>query len=206
MNGLDIALVVVLLYFFLRGIFRGFIREITGVIGLVAGFALAGVYFPVVARALQPFIHNTEYRKTIGFLALYLAIFMVISLLGLILDKMVKLTLASFTNNLLGAITGLVKGLALSIVVLMVTTVFIRQDTSFYRDSVTWPYLKVFSDQIKELAPKDLKDALEKKSDLLPDDLKIPSDDESTMEPPPWKPVAPTSDETGQPAWPGTAP
>ena len=50
MNGLDIALIVILFFFFLRGIFRGFIKEIMGIVGLVVGFYLAMKYYPRLGR------------------------------------------------------------------------------------------------------------------------------------------------------------
>lgn len=207
MNGLDIALIVVLFFFFIRGIFRGFVKEVTSAVGLVLGIVLACSYYPLVADRLTPFIQNPAYRQTLGFLVLFMAIFFVISLLGLLLDKAVKVAVSTVTNGLLGAAVALVKGIVLASVVLMATTAFIHPDTPFFKDSLTWPYMRLVSNTIKEYIPVELKKALESKAALAPDNLKsilpkLPStDDEDT---PPWKPALPESSESGSPARPSS--
>ena len=75
MNGLDIALLVVLIFFFLRGIFRGFVKEIVGVLALVVGFVIASSYYAALGDALKPLIQQLDYRNTIGFEILFLVAF-----------------------------------------------------------------------------------------------------------------------------------
>ena len=207
MNGLDIALIVVLFFFFIRGIFRGFVKEVTSVLGLVLGLVLACSYYSLVADRLTPFIQNPAYRQALGFLALFMTIFFVISLLGLLLDKAVKLAVSTVTNGLLGAVVALVKGIVLASVMLMVTTAFIHPDTPFFKDSLTWPYMRLVSGKIREYVPVELKNALENKAALFSDNLKsvlpeLPSTDDE--EPPPWKPALPESSESDSPAQPGS--
>lgn len=210
MNGLDIALAVLLFFFFLRGIFRGFVKEVVGIFGLIGGFYLASKYYPAMADTIKPFIQNTAYRNAIGFEIIFLAAFFLIGLFGLLIDKLIKLTISNVANGLLGAVIGVAKGVALACVVLMAATVFIRQDTSFFKDSVSWPYLETFTENLKTLIPEDLKASFEEKAILLPETIKqdIPDiSDAYSDQPAPWKPIQPeldAADDPAPPAWPGS--
>jgi membrane protein required for colicin V production len=219
-NGLDIAFFVIVFFFFVRGIFRGFLKEVVSIAGLGVGFIVARSYYPLVADALQPFVQNASFRMALGFMILFLAVSLLISLLGLILDKLITVSVGNVTNGLLGAVVGTAKAIILTAVLLMVVTAFIRPDTPFFKESLVWPYLKFISNSVKEFVSPDLKEALDKKSKLLPGKLpeelkeRLPDlpDIEGTTAPP-WKPAVPskdaakeTDDQTIQPApaWPGS--
>jgi membrane protein required for colicin V production len=209
MNGLDIALAVVVLFFVLRGIFRGFIKEISSILAMVASFFLSSRYFPALSETLRPFIQNDAYRDTLAFLCLFLGVFIILSVLGLIVDKLFKLAVSNVINGILGALTAAVKGLLLCGVVLMGITAFISQDSPFFSQSAAWPYMKGFSLGLKELVPQELKTAIENKKRTLTQQIKpaVPNLSDKMDEPPPWKPVPqplPADKESSppQPAWP----
>ncbi|MEW5724474.1 MAG: CvpA family protein [Thermodesulfobacteriota bacterium] len=208
MNGLDIAIIIVLFFFFLRGIFRGFIKEIIGIIGLALGFFLANKYYPALADQLKPFIQHASYRQAIGFQVVFLVAFFIISLVGLLLDKLVKLTISAVSNGIFGAVIGLVKGVVLSAIILMATTAFIRPDASFFKDSATWPYMRELTESFRKMVPEDLQQALANPVEKLPAEVKpeIPGpgpEELDEKEPPPWKMVTPEAGETPPPSWPG---
>jgi membrane protein required for colicin V production len=204
MNGLDIAFLVVLLFFLIRGIFRGFIKEVTSVVAMIAAFILAVHYYPTVTDTLKPFVQNLAYRQTLSFLAIFMAIFVLVGLFGLVLDKLFKLTLHKAINAVLGGLVALLKGLVLASVVLMTSTTFVGPDSSFFQKSLAWPYLKYLTNSIRELTPPELKEAMKHKVEQLPEGLKpaVPSLPEGAdQEPPPWKPAPDQPNQT--PAWPG---
>ena len=45
MSALDIALTVILSYFLIRGVFRGLVKEVVGILGLAVAFWAASVYW-----------------------------------------------------------------------------------------------------------------------------------------------------------------
>jgi membrane protein required for colicin V production len=193
MNGLDIALGVILGFFFLRGIFRGFVKEVAGVFGLVAGFYLAIQYYPVLGDSLKPFLQNPSYRHAVGFQIIFLAAFFLVGLLGLLMDKLIKLTISPVGNGLIGAVIGTGKAVVLCSVLLMATTAFIRTDSPFFRDSQLWPYFQITNEYIRPYIPEDLKKAFENKGELLPDNLRpaLPDLSGGPKKPPAWKPPNP---------------
>ena len=216
MNGLDIAFAVVTIFYVLRGIFRGFIKEATSIAGVVLGFVLASRYYPIVSEAVKPLIQNPSYRNTIGFLALFLCIFIIISILGVLLNMLFRLALSRVTDGLLGAFIAFCKGVALTSVVLMATTAFISPESSFYQESRTWPYLQLISERLKATIPPSLREALEYKIDIIKplvegatgeDRPMTPKDDapDGDQTPPPWKPVPSETTDSPAPAWPGSS-
>ena len=205
MNGLDIAFIVVLLFFLIRGIFRGFIKEVTSMVAMVVAFVVAIHYYPTVTDTLKPFVQNEAYRQSLSFLAIFMVIFILVGMFGLVLDKLFKLTLHKAVNAILGALVALLKGLVLSAVVLMTSSTFVGPDSSFYQKSMAWPYLKYLTNSIRELTPPELKEAMKHKVEQLPDSLKpgAPSlPDGTDEEPPPWQPIPSQPSQT--PAWPGS--
>lgn len=193
MNGLDIALLVVLIFFFLRGIFRGFVKEVVGVLALVVAFVIASHYYPALGDALKAFIQNQDYRNTIGFEVVFLVTFFIISLLGLLVDKLISIAIPGWISGLIGACVGVGKGVVLAAVILMAATVFIRQDTPFFKDSLTWPYMKGIVESVRDMTPQSLKDALAERRREIPASLKpklpdLTEQDESS-EAPSWLPV-----------------
>jgi membrane protein required for colicin V production len=193
----------VVVFFVLRGVFRGFIKEVISIVGLLAAFLLAVQYYQVVGDALKPFIHNEAYRQTIGFEALFIAVFFLFGLIGLLLDMLVKVTFSRAFNSLLGAALAAVKALALCGVVLMGVTTFIHQDTPFFSKSAAWPYFRSFADGLKSMTPADLRAALENQPVMLPENLRETLNIPELEEAPDWKPVAPEEGAPPPPAWPG---
>lgn len=202
MNGLDIALFVVLFFFFVRGIFRGFVKEFTSIVGVAAGFLLASRFYPAAADALKPVVQNAAYRQALGFQVMFLGIFFLVSLLGVVMDRLIKLTITNVANSLAGAALATAKGLVISAVVLMAATAFITPDSKFFKESASWPYMRTFSQKLKEYVPDDLQKALKDKTNILPPGLKPGTTT------PPKDGAAPPSTTGGAvvpppPAWPG---
>lgn len=194
MNGLDISFLVIIFFFFVRGIFRGFVKEVMGIAGLILGFILARSYYPLVAEAFEPVVRNHSLRQVIGFVVLFVSTSLLIGLLGLVLDRLIKVTISDLTEGLLGAGIGLIKAVALSAIVLMVLTAFIRIDRPFFEESLAWPSLRYLSDNLRGMVPSDLENILENKPLQVPKGLKkklpkLPRLDEGKQHD--WKPVAP---------------
>ncbi|MFH1139416.1 MAG: CvpA family protein [Pseudomonadota bacterium] len=205
MNGLDLTLAIVLLFFFLRGIFRGFVKEIAGIVGLILGFMVANASFQAAADLLKPYLQNPSYRQAAGFTAVFIVVFVLVGVAGVIFDKIVKIAVSRVANGLWGAGIGLLKGLVLSAVLLMIATGFIKPENNFFKNSVSWPYLKYVSNGLKTMVPQDLRESLEKKAEMLPDKLKPMVPDlkpDPNIKPPDLNNILPKNIEPPKPAWP----
>ncbi|MDR1084891.1 MAG: CvpA family protein [Deltaproteobacteria bacterium] len=157
MSALDIALTVILAYFFIRGIFRGLVKEVVGILGLFVAFSVASSYWPMGSEQLSPITDNPTYRGVLSFMAIYVVIYFLIGLISIFVDKIVKMTITPFVSGLVGAFLGLLKGVVLCAIILTATTAFVRSDQSFYQESAAWPKMAPLCDQVKEWVPSDLR-------------------------------------------------
>ena len=137
---------------------------------------------------LKPFLQNAAYRNAVGFQVIFIVAFFLVGLIGVLIDKLVKLTISKVANGLIGAVVATVKAVVFCSIILMATTAFIRQDSPFFKDSQMWPYFKNLSEYFREMVPEDLKKTLKAGAEALPEDLKpklpeLPKDGSQTRRP-----------------------
>ncbi|MDR1545796.1 MAG: CvpA family protein [Deltaproteobacteria bacterium] len=172
MSALDIALSVILSYFFIRGIFRGLVKEIVGILGLFVAFWAASAYWRAGAEQLRPVIDNDIYRSVLSFVIIYLIIYFLIGLMSLFVDKIVKVTITPLCSGLTGGVLGVIKGAALSIVLLTAATAFIKPDMPFYTESAAWTKIAPLCEQVKTWVPETLRRLMNQRGPVVSGDLR----------------------------------
>ncbi|MDR2460150.1 MAG: CvpA family protein [Deltaproteobacteria bacterium] len=156
MNALDIALAVVLSYFLLRGIFRGLVKEVVGILGLFIAFWVASSYWQMGALQLTPITEKESYRGVLSFVIIFLVVYFLAGLLSIFVDKIVKLTLTPLVSSAFGGILGLLKGIAISVILLTAVTAFLFTSDSFFNNSVAWTYIYPMTEEVKAWLPEKL--------------------------------------------------
>jgi membrane protein required for colicin V production len=157
MSALDIAVCVTLAYFLIRGIFRGLVKEVVGILGLFVAFWAASAYWKAGADQLIPIIDSSTYRGVLSFVVIYLIVYFLIGLMSVFVDKIVKITITPVSSGLAGAGLGVFKGAALCVIVLAASTAFLSPKHTFYTDSWTWPKAEPLCDKVKEWMPETLR-------------------------------------------------
>jgi hypothetical protein len=94
MNSFDIVVAVILGFCLIRGIFRGLVKEMASIIGVLAGFYAAYTYYPEMAGLLSRWISNTVYLNIASFMVLFCLILIVISILGVVLKYLMSIALS----------------------------------------------------------------------------------------------------------------
>lgn len=121
MNTFDIVILVFLLYGFIRGLLKGLFVELASLIALIAG-VYGAIHFSYFAGS---YIENLtdwdeKYISITAFAITFVAIVIVISLLGKIFTKMANFASLGFLNKILGAVFGVLKiGMILSILLII---------------------------------------------------------------------------------------
>jgi len=119
MNGIDIAILVILLGFLLKGLLRGLFKEICSLAGLFVGAFLAFRFHgPLADALLERADIPAQIAVAISFTALFLATMVVFMVLGFLLSQFVKLLFLGGFNRLIGGVFGLSQGVLLLSVVL----------------------------------------------------------------------------------------
>jgi membrane protein required for colicin V production len=118
MNVVDIAILVILAVFLVKGVVRGLLKEICSLVGLLGGAVLAFSYHASLADLL---VESLRFSPSIAvvtaFLALFLTTILFFAVLGHLLSKFVNLLFLGGLNRLAGGFFGLAQGVVLLAVV-----------------------------------------------------------------------------------------
>jgi membrane protein required for colicin V production len=82
MNLLDIIIIAVMFFFMLKGILRGFIREIASLAGVITGIWLANLFQPQMTEYLKSYVPAIDSLPLISFVIIFVSVLIVSSLLG----------------------------------------------------------------------------------------------------------------------------
>lgn len=121
MSIIDIVLGALLLFGFIRGIFKGLFVEIASLLALVLGVYGAIHFSYFVEDFLNPRVElNDKTMNIVAFAITFIIIVLVIILAGKALTKLADFAALGLLNKLLGGVFGAVKlGLILSVVLLV---------------------------------------------------------------------------------------
>jgi membrane protein required for colicin V production len=147
-NYFDVTIAVIILILGIKGFMQGFIKEVFGLIGLVAGVYFAARLAPEAATLIDTnFIHleNESILRLIGFLAILTIIWLSATILGSIFAKLSNQNGISIINRLFGFITALGKYfLIFALIVTALSNVSLVKDNvgKYVKDSILYPYLE----------------------------------------------------------------
>jgi membrane protein required for colicin V production len=157
MNFFDIIVIVILGYCLIRGIFRGLVKELSSIIGVFGGFYAAYTYYPVLAKPLSKWIANAGYLNILSFLIIFCGVFIIISILGIIINYLLKIVFLGWLDRVTGAMFGAMKGILIVSVLLIALTAFLPKNTPVIKDSLLAPYVTLVSEKMAKVISKDMK-------------------------------------------------
>ncbi len=137
MNWVDIVIIVLLGAAVLLGFRKGLVQEIVGIIALVVAFFAALLFHPAAAGALSAVFPKLPagIAPTIGFISMFLAAFLAITLAGWLLTKVIKASPLDFADKLGGMALGLFKGaLVISILLMLLALVPLPREVTAKMD------------------------------------------------------------------------
>jgi membrane protein required for colicin V production len=121
MNTFDIIITALLLFGFIRGLFKGLFVEVASLVGLIAGI-YGSIHF---SHFIKDFLitqvsWEEKYITLVSFAVTFILIVLVITLIGKLFTKIADFASLGILNKLLGGIFGVLKiGLLLSVILLI---------------------------------------------------------------------------------------
>ncbi|RJQ85692.1 MAG: CvpA family protein [Desulfobacteraceae bacterium] len=161
MNPLDYVLALILGYCLVRGIFRGLIKELTSIIGVLGGFYFAFTYYPHMAKPLRVWVGGAGPANIIGFLILFVGVYLVISILGSIIKYLMNIAFLGWTDRVLGALFGALKGVLIVAVMIAMLTTFLPAKPIFLKGSLFVRHFNGISALMVRAASADIKSQFE---------------------------------------------
>lgn len=121
MDWLSLVLLAFIGLMAVTGLRKGLVRQVLGLVGLVASVLLALQYYDVASDYILRYFAVPEGVATIlGFAAVCLGVAAIISILGWIWGRLVKYSPVSILDSLGGALLGFAKGALLAMILLFV--------------------------------------------------------------------------------------
>lgn len=145
MTYFDAIILILFLFFLIRGAWVGFIGQLAFLAALVLGFAAAGALYHQVAGYAAPWIEQPQLGFLVTYMLLFLAVYSLTILIGKGLRKVMTITMLGWFDRLLGGLFGLGKGVFVASLLFMVTAGFLSGSRSLLRDSFCYPFLAVSS-------------------------------------------------------------
>jgi len=163
MNLLDYVLVTILGYCLVRGIFRGLIKELSSIVGVLGGFYAAYTYYPLVAAQLSRWITNTGYLNTVSFLLIFTVLYLLVSIAGVIIKYFMNIAFLGWLDRFSGALFGGLKGCLITAVVILALTTFLPPKAVVIEKSRVAENTMQFSAFLVKVTPKEMKESFSAK-------------------------------------------
>tara|TARA_B100002019_G_C21222560_1_gene575558 strand:+ start:849 stop:1319 length:471 start_codon:yes stop_codon:yes gene_type:complete len=109
-KGLDLVLTVFMAFLLVKGIWKGFVKEISGILAVVGGVITSFMLHSAAEEFLSPYV-GPKYLGFVAYLILFIAAYLGIMLLGSFIDRVVKSVMLGGFNRILGGLFGLLKAL-----------------------------------------------------------------------------------------------
>ena len=153
---LDWLILAILIYSIAVSWFKGFIREVLGLITVLAAVLLAAWFYRGVGDRFKDVVRTENIALFMGFSLIFLVTLLVGFLTIWIIARFVKFAKLQWADRLLGAAFGFIRGWTISAVILLALTAFEIQ-TERLKNSELAPYFLPGSRVIAVLTPYEMK-------------------------------------------------
>ena len=157
MNPFDILIIVILGYSLVRGIFRGLVKELSSIIGVLGGFYAAYTYYQVVAGLLSRLIHDISYLNILSFLIIFCGVLIIVGVLGVIIKYVLNIAFLGWIDRIGGVIFGVLKGILIVSILFITLTAFLPKGTAFIKNSELAPHVSWISEKMANVISKEMK-------------------------------------------------
>ena len=108
MVGLDLVIVVFCAFLVAKGIWKGFVKEIAGIVAVIGGVAVSFLFHAQVQPYISAFV-GEKYIQLVSYVIIFLGFYLIVMMLGKLLDKILRSIMLGGINRVLGALFGLIK-------------------------------------------------------------------------------------------------
>lgn len=157
MNKLDIVVIGVVGLTTAFGLWKGMIRQIVTLAGVIVGYIISLKLYGSIANILPKSI-EPGVAKVIGFVLIFGVCIVVALILGAIVGKFFKIAGLGWANRLGGGLIGFLKGFVIVAIIVVVLIAFLPSDSTFLDNSVTLPYVLSGIRIMGDIMPLDIRE------------------------------------------------
>jgi membrane protein required for colicin V production len=156
MTWFDYAVIAIVGISVLLSIIHGFVREILSLASWVVAFLVAEVFATDLAPLLPAVITNPSVRLLAGFLSVFVAVLVVMTLLAMVVSKFIKTVGLGFADRALGAVFGLARGLAIVTIAVLLAGMTALPRHAEWRHAMFSAPLVTLANWVKVWLPDDM--------------------------------------------------
>ncbi len=151
---IDIIIIVALVVSIVVGFLRGFIKEAISIATLLIAIWAALYFGPAVGGVSDSWLSSRELQTWFGRLLVFGVVLAVGGLLGWGLSKLVRLSVLSGVDRMLGSMFGAIRGVVLAALFVIGGQFAGFDNDEWWLKSRMLPYFEVAADWIRVMAPK----------------------------------------------------
>lgn len=167
MNGADWLIVVLMLVSCVIGAMRGLMREGIALITWLLGLYLAWAFSDVLEPYLGGLLGREGVRVWVARLLILLAVLLIGTLIGLILQYAVRHSPFGTADRVLGTFFGLVRGAVVVGVLVIVGELLLLHQERWWTESRLLPYAQYMGDAVRSLVDEVEVPSKEKAREIL---------------------------------------
>ncbi len=159
---LDLVSISLILFLGIKGVLRGFVKEVFGLIGIIGGIFVASKYAQVAGEFADVTFLNLQNKASIylvGFISVLIIFWAIATFIGMLLGKLINSSGLGIVDKILGFIVGGAKiFLIFSVIIYVLTNIAIFRGTlnSMFEGSIMFPIFKEVGSKIVQLDPNQL--------------------------------------------------
>jgi membrane protein required for colicin V production len=156
MTWFDYAVIAIVGISILFSIIHGLVREIFSLASWVVAFWVAEIHATDVAPLLPAAIAHPSLRLLVGFLGVFLAVLVTMTLLAMAVSGLIKNAGLGFADRALGAVFGLVRGLVIVMIAVLLAGLTALPRQAAWRHAMMSAPLVTLASLVKVWLPEDL--------------------------------------------------
>ena len=151
---IDILIAVVLAISVVIGVVRGFVKEAISITALLLAIWAALTFGPSVGEISESWISSTDLQTWFGRIVVFVLILALGGLLGWGISKLVRLSVLSGIDRLVGGFFGAVRGVLFVAVFILAGEYAGFSNDSWWQKSKVIPHFQVVAEWIMVMAPQ----------------------------------------------------
>ncbi len=151
LTSFDVIVALIFLVFIIRGVWIGFMRQLTTFLALVGSYWLAGRYSGQLMPYVEQFIENPKMVFLASFALLFLVSALIFILAGKVLHRVMEISLLGWFDRFLGLLLGGVKGAVVAVLLFMILASSLSASNDLFRKSLSSPYLSQGAEVIRKI-------------------------------------------------------
>lgn len=143
---IDLTAIAILLVFFILGLFRGFVWQMSRIVTLILAYVAAGMYGSEVAIRIDSWFPENSPEQLpmyIAYFCVFLVVLVIVSLVAFFVEKFVNRTGLSFYNRIGGGLLGIATGACVVLAVLAAIVMFLSTGSDVVRAAHSSRSMKV---------------------------------------------------------------